>query len=98
MHLGVSVETREAHLAFNAVQRPFGARLEAMPGKLRRGRDGSEIEDKAIRYGRGQQPFRRPLISWAIEFLRRRGFDDPNALGGQRYIAVRTDRGVDRVV
>ena len=42
-----------------------------------------------------EQPLGRPLVAGAAEFLGRRGFDDPHALGGERHVAVGAHRGVD---
>ena len=71
MQLGVSIEARESHLAFDAVQGPFGARLEADARKTWMPPRSPETQDEAIRNGRRQQSFGRPLIARTIEFLGR---------------------------
>ena len=42
VQLGVCVEAREAHLAFNPIQRSLSARLESVPGVFRCGCNGPE--------------------------------------------------------
>jgi hypothetical protein len=68
---GVGVESREAHLALDTIQRSFGARFEALPRILRRRCDCSKAQDEAVGDGCGQQAFGRPLVAGTIELLGR---------------------------
>ena len=92
--LRVRVESREAHLAVHAIQRPARACLQAHPGVFGRAGDGAEAEHEAVRDGGRQQLLGRPLIARTVEFLGGRGFDHPDAFRRQRHVAVGTHRGV----
>ena len=60
--------------------------------------DRPKPQDEAVGDSCRQQPLRRPLISWTVEFLRGRRFDDSHSFGRQRYVAAGTDHCVDKIV
>src|SRR5262249_7548207 len=67
------VQLREPDGAVAAIEDALSVAVDALPAELRRGGDGAEREDEAVRRRGDEQRLRRPLISGSAVLRRRRG-------------------------